>query len=110
MNPKPLKRVELEALATCAGFARGVLNLRPYDWVDRIFADLDRREAAVAVKAANGSGKTTQIAAPAALWNASVFPRSLTVCTAGVWRQVREQLFPAIQAHAHKFPGWTFND
>jgi hypothetical protein len=34
----------------------------------------------------------------------------LTVCTAGVFRQVKEQLFPAIHNFAHRFPGWTFNE
>jgi hypothetical protein len=75
---------------------------------DRIFCDLDQRGAAVAVKACNGSGKTTVVGAGAALWHAAVLPRSLTICTAGVFRQVKEQLFPAIRAHAHRFRGWTF--
>jgi hypothetical protein len=75
-----------------------------------VFLDLDKRGAAVALKAANGSGKTVGIAAPAALWHASVFPGSLTIATAGVFRQVKEQLFPAIRAHAHKFQGWEFNE
>jgi hypothetical protein len=99
---------EAELLSTCAGFARGALQLQPYDWADAIFHDLDRRGAAVAVKACNGSGKTTVIGAGAALWHASVFPRSLTIATAGVFRQVKEQLFPAIRSHAHKFRGWSF--
>jgi hypothetical protein len=87
-----------------------MLQLDSYEWADRVFADLDKRGAAVAVRAANGSGKTCRIAAPVALWHASVFPGSLTICTAGVYRQVSEQLFPAIRSHAHKFPGWTFNE
>jgi hypothetical protein len=75
-----------------------------------VFHDLDPRGSAVALKAANGSGKTTGVAAPAALWHASVFPGSLTIVTAGVFRQVKEQLFPAIHAHTHIFPGWEFNE
>ena len=64
---------------------------------------------AVAVKAANGAGKTERVAAPVALWHASVFAKSLAICTAGVFRQVQEQLFSAIRSHAHKFRGWQFN-
>jgi hypothetical protein len=101
---------DISLLATCSGFIRGALQLESYPWADNIFHDLDPRGAAVAVKACNGAGKTERVAAPVALWHASVFPRSLTICTAGVFRQVKEQLFPAIHSHAHKFRGWTFND
>jgi len=105
-----LTPTELELLATCNGFVRGVLRLDSYPWAQRVFHELDRRNIAVAVKAANGSGKTTHIAAPAALWHAAIFPGSLTIATAGVFRQVKEQLFPAIRVHAHKFTGWEFNE
>ncbi len=108
MSTKP-KANDLAALATPLGFARGVLRLDSYEWAERIFADLDKRGASIAVKAANGAGKTERIAAPVALWHASVFPRSLTICTAGVFRQVEQQLFGAIHAHRHRFRGWTFN-
>lgn len=110
MNPSRLKPAQLETLATCAGFVRGVLRIESYPWAQNIFADLDRRGSAVAVKANNGSGKTQFIAAPAVLWNASVFPRSLSIVTSGTFRQVKEQMFPAIHAHAGKFRGWTFNE
>lgn len=111
MSKSNLKEAErLELLATCAGFIRGALRLESYPWAENIFHDLDRRGAAVAVKAANGAGKTERVAAPAALWHASVFPRSLTIVTAGVFRQVKEQFFSAVRGHAHKFRGWTFND
>lgn len=103
-----LQTTDLESLSTCAGFVRGCLQLAPYPWAESIFADLDRRGAAVAVKAANGSGKTTVIVAGAALWHAAVFPKSLTICTAGVFRQVKEQLFPSVRSHAHRFRGWSF--
>src|ERR1039457_7056698 len=104
------KANELELLATCAGFIRGALRVESYPWADNIFHDLDRRGAAVAVKAANGSGKTQFVAAPACLWHAAIFPRSLAIVTSGTFRQVKEQMFPAIHAHAHRFRGWTFND
>jgi hypothetical protein len=103
-------RAQFELLATCPGFIRGALRLESYPWAEAIFHDLDRRGAAVAVKACNGAGKTERVAAPVALWHASVFPKSLTIATAGVFRQVKEQLFPAIRSHAHKFRGWTFNE
>ena len=62
------------------------------------------------VAGTNGSGKTTAIAGPLALWNACAFSESLTIATSGVFRQVKEQLFPAIRAHRNRFSGWTFNE
>ena len=63
----------------------------------------------VALQACNGFGKTTAIAAPLVLWHAIVFKNSLTVLTSGAWRQVKEQLFPAIRRFQQSFPDWTFN-
>jgi hypothetical protein len=103
-----VKQKDFELLSSCAGFCRAVLQMKLYPWAEAVFADLDHRGVSVAVKACNGSGKTTTLGAGAALWHASVFPRSLTVCTAGVFRQVKEQLFPAIRSHAHRFKGWSF--
>jgi hypothetical protein len=89
-------------------FARGVLGERLYPWQERVLFDLDT-PGAVALRAANGSGKTSVVGASAALWNASAFPGSLTICTASVYRQVSEQLFPTLHKHAGRFPGGVFN-
>ncbi len=90
------------------GFAKAVLGLNLYGWEEKILWDLDT-PGAVALRAANGSGKTSVVGASAALWNAGAFPGSLTICTASVYRQVSEQLFPTLHQHAGKFPGGTFN-
>lgn len=95
-------------LTTPVGFALGVLGQKLYPWQERVLWDLNL-PGAVALRAANGSGKTAVVGAAAALWHASAFPGSLTICTAGVFRQVSEQLFPALHRHAGKFPGGVFN-
>ncbi len=96
-------------LSTPVGFAIGILGMSLYDWQGKILWDADK-PGAISLKAGNGSGKTTSIAAPLALWHAVAFKDSLTIITAGVYRQVKEQLFPAIRRHARKFGGWKFND
>lgn len=63
----------------------------------------------VALRACNGFGKTTSIAAPLVLWHAIAFKNSLTVLTSGAWRQIKEQLFPAIRRFQANFPTWNFN-
>ena len=100
----------LEFLANPVGFTAGILNLEIYPWQESAMAALSPRGACVAVKAANGSGKTTRLGAPLALWHAVAFPGSLTIVTAGVYRQVKEQFFPSLHAHAQLFPGWKFNE
>lgn len=97
-----------EYLTTPVGFALGVLGLKLYGWQERVLWDLNT-PGAVALRAANGSGKTSVCGSSAALWNAAAFPGSLTICTASVYRQVSEQLFPALHKQAGKFPGGVFN-
>src|SRR5262245_11513196 len=96
-------------LSTPLGFTKGVLKMDAYPWAERILCDLDS-PGAIAVKACNGAGKTTRVAAPAALWHATAFPKSLCIVTSSVFRQVKEQLFPSLRDHAHKFKGWKFLD
>ena len=91
-------------------FAVLVLNEDPYQWQANVMFDLEQRGSRVALKAANGSGKTTKIVAPICLWHANEFARSKTILTSGVFRQVKEQLFPALAAFSPKFKGWKFND
>ncbi len=103
-------QAKTEALATPYGFAMGALGLKLYPWQADVLAALDPPKASVALKAANGSGKSSKVGVCAALWNAAVFPGSLTIVTASVFRQVKEQFFPAVRSLAHVFPGWKFLD
>lgn len=107
-TPTETPQLDLATCATCSGFVRGILQMNLYPWGEAVLNDLEQRGACVALKACNGSGKTSVIGAGAALWHAAIFRSSLTICTAGVFRQVKEQLFPTIRAHAHKFNGWSF--
>lgn len=103
---------EIDYETACAhpiGFCMDSLELEPYDWQCRVLADLVK-PGAVALVAANGSGKTERIAAPFALWHATAFPRSTVVVTAGVWRQVKDQFFAAIQRWGNRFQGWKINE
>ena len=91
--------------ATPPGFAEIILGKKLFDWQRRALFDLMPQGAQVSIVAANGSGKTSQIATSALLWNAFMFPGSLTVTTAGVFRQVKDQLWPEIAKYRHIAPG-----
>jgi len=89
-------------------FAEISLQLPIYPWQRRVMKDLSQRGCRVAVKAANGSGKTRFLAGPAAIWHMCAYPNSVTVVTSGVYRQVKEQMFPYIRSVCSQF-GNMFN-
>lgn len=86
------------------------LGIVPYKWQLNVWKDIIPIGSRVALKAANGSGKTDVLVASIVLWHALAFKGSITVITSGAWRQVKDQLFPSIKRHSEKFPGWKFND
>lgn len=106
--PKPPKRSQdeiLEDLSKPAAFAANVLGINLYDWQRKVLRDLEQRDCRVALRAANGSGKTSTVIAAILIWHALVFPRSIAVTTAGVFRQVESQLWPSLRNHIAKLGG-----
>ena len=91
--------------ADCDVFTEKYLGLKLYDWQKKVLLDLSQPDARVALKAANGSGKTAMIAAPAALWYGLIYPGSIVITTSGVYRQVKEQMWPQIRSLASKVAG-----
>ena len=90
--------------------ARAALGLQLYGWQESILGELRDTGAAVALRAANGSGKTSMVAAPAAIWHAARFPGSITVATAGVYRQVKEQLFAEMRKWGTRLHEWSITE
>ena len=106
--PKPPKRSQdeiLEDLSKPSAFAANVLGINLYDWQRKVLRDLEQRDCRVALRAANGSGKTSTVIAAILIWHALVFPRSIAVTTAGVFRQVESQLWPSLRNHIAKLGG-----
>lgn len=117
LNPSHAESVALrteptgrEALATPVGFAQGILGLsRLYDWQKNVLRDFER-PGWVTLRCCNEAGKTTQVAAPLILWVLACFAGAQVVVTSGSWRQVKEQLFPALKRFESIFQGWEFAD
>jgi phage terminase large subunit len=84
-------------------FARRVLELPLYPKQAAVLADLDRPGSEVTAVTANGVGKTTMLAAPVVIWHALCYPKSVTVTSSGVFRQVKEQMWPRIRELARRF-------
>lgn len=85
-----------------SGFARSVLGLEQYDWQIKFLDSLMPLHSQRVLRAANGSGKTTNIAGPLAIWHACMFKGSTTILTSGAWRQVTEQLMPRLRRWARQ--------
>jgi hypothetical protein len=106
--PKPPKRSQEEILLDLskpAAFASNVLGINLYDWQRKVLRDLEPKDCRVALRAANGSGKTSTVISAILIWHALVFPRSIAVTTAGVFRQVESQLWPSLRNHIAKLGG-----
>lgn len=87
--------------------ARILSKKDPYDWQKKVQADV-MRPGCVALRAANESGKTTGVAAWVVLSHAILFPKGKIICTSGSWRQVENQLMPAISQHGKSVQGLDF--
>lgn len=92
-----------------AWFQLGMKSL--YDWQIECLESIGLQESGgkpTSVVAANGSGKTSNLVAPAVLWFLSRYPRGQVVVTSGSFRQVEKQLWPAMRVFSNRFPEWSF--
>ena len=100
-------RDALEEASQLENFPEKFLGMDAYGWQKKVLEALNEKECQVALKAANGSGKTSSVAASAILWHMVRFPESLVVTTAGVWRQVEGQLWPTLKKYVSGLgQGW----
>ena len=88
-------------------FPSMVLGLKPVGWQLDVLRAIEPRGSRVALKACNGSGKTSMVVASAVMWHLVKFPGSLVVCTAGVFRQVSQALWPSLRTHCANLGGET---
>jgi phage terminase large subunit len=95
--PKPAELPIEEKRLLLQYFPELFLGERLYKWQFDVLAALNYRESRVALKAANGSGKTSSVVAAAILWHMIRFPGSQVVVTAGVYRQIVNVLWPVLR-------------
>lgn len=80
-----------------------------YKWQMRALERAARGKR-VALRAANGSGKTDKVIGILALWFLWRYPRGRMPITSGSWRQVKNQLWPALERHRNNpsLAGWKW--
>lgn len=77
-------------------FAQSVLSIRPYPWQRKALCSIAAGYP-TALVAANGSGKTSTILVPAALWALFNWPLGRVIVTSASWSQLRKQFFDTIR-------------
>ncbi|MBB5351366.1 hypothetical protein HNR46_001602 [Haloferula luteola] len=85
------------------------LGRNPYDWQIAALEAIGLQEFGgppVALAAANGSGKTNDVIAPAISWFLRKFPQGWVIMTSGSWNQLKNQLWPSLAGLKRLNPGW----
>lgn len=97
-----------QAMATPDGYAEVRLGLKLYKKQRETLQKLEPVGARVSLASANGGGKSRVVAAAAILWHMEMFPKGIVDITSGSYRQIEDQLMPALKAYAHLYPKWKF--
>jgi hypothetical protein len=96
---------------TPVGFAVTMLGLKQlYRWQRIVLTWFENTLVLLKVSLCtpNGAGKSAFINAIIALWWICVHPQGVVVITTKDSKQLDNQLWPAIERHKGKFPGWDF--
>lgn len=95
------------ALAEPDSYARHRLGFALHPTQAAVLRAVFKPKSRVVFRCANEVGKTRRVVTSAVLYCAEIL-RGTVVSTAGVGRQVFEQLIPSLKSFADRFPGWEF--
>jgi len=96
-------------------FAR-FLGIKLYDWQAKPVMMMakaiteGKERFKVAIRAPNGSGKTSHINVLISLWVLYTYQAGKAVITSASQRQLADQFWPAARLHLLKFPDWHVNN
>ena len=90
------------------GFAKIVLGMELYPRQCEVLRAMTLPGSAVSFRSCNEGGKTKLVICALILWHLANFPKGHVVTTSGSYRQIKDQLLPALQAYRTLFRDWTF--
>lgn len=105
--PPNLKSPE-SVIGDPVGFAKAVLGLDLYPKQRDVLAAMVHLGARVSFRSCNEGGKTKRVICTAILWHLANFPKGKIISTSGSYRQIKDQLLPALHVYANRFPRWSF--
>jgi hypothetical protein len=89
-------------------FAERMLKMSLYPRQRDVLRALAQRDCALSFRSCNEGGKTKLVICAAILWHMAAYPKGHVITTSGCFRQIKDQLSPALRAHQNLFPGWKF--
>lgn len=110
--PKPLSKRDQQAaegMGSYAGFAESVLGISLYPKQREVLNALQPNGSFVSGRFCNGAGKT-QVVILTAILAHLVLARGKVISTSGSFRQIKDQLNPALHIFKSRFPGLRFLD
>lgn len=93
-------------LSVPSGYAALRLGIQPYKWQADCMDVFFREYAKAALKTCNESGKTSVVVAALVLWHMENFPWSMTITTSASNNQIKNQLYPVLEAKTSRWVGW----
>ena len=106
--PKREKVDEAAVVSTFDGFAASVLGMQLYPKQEGVLRALNPPGAVVSFRSCNEGGKTKRVICAAILGHLTIFPKGQVISTSGSYRQIKDQLLPALHTYASRFPRWSF--
>jgi hypothetical protein len=103
----PSKEELAEVGCTYTGFGEAVLGKTFYPKQAEVLDALFPNGSFVGFASCNGGGKTREVIATAVLAHLALF-QGKVIATSGSFRQVKDQLMPALKAYESRFPAWHF--
>ena len=89
-------------------FAETLLQMDLYPKQREVLRALGPRGSFVSFRSCNEGGKTKRVICTAILWHLMAFPRGHIISTSGSYRQIKDQLLPALHTYSSRFPNWSF--
>ncbi|HEX3625157.1 MAG TPA: hypothetical protein VH280_07015 [Verrucomicrobiae bacterium] len=96
------------AIASPDQFAIERLGMQLYPKQRDVLAALAPPGAAVSFRSCNEGGKTKCVICALILWHLAMFRKGHVISTSGCYRQIKDQLLPALRSYQTLFSAWKF--
>jgi phage terminase large subunit len=89
-------------------FATETLGMQLYPKQREVLRALAPIGARVSFRSCNEGGKTKKVICAAILHHLAMNPKGHVITTSGCYRQIKDQLLPALHSYQNRFPNWKF--
>lgn len=110
MPKQSQSEVVVESCSDFVGFGENILNKRFYPKQKQVLESLFPRGSKVSFVSCNDGGKTVEVIVTAILAHLCLFPKGRIISTSGSFRQIKDQLQPALETYKPLFPSLHFTE